>query len=294
LPPPPDLPDPRDTPLERGGLIDIRAGKTLFCTDRRRSKTCRGQLSRFSRVLVGLSGCARRGKKSRSDDHWVLAGCCKGNPKATPPVPPTPEGAPCPHVSRCPNCQKPHATDDRKCNFWRHRFDQEWINKGLIKAMSQVQHTAVRWICGNFRTTPGGGAECLSGLLPMHLTLRHLADRGVTRVPMLARSHPLRTILGEAMEGCHQAHPLALANSGPLSVTSLQGAAVDMAVGASALWQDEYDPFGPDSQPGNHVVDLFQSHFHRHGPASKKDEDIAKYRDQLDLAWAEAYVDNAS
>jgi hypothetical protein len=163
--------------------------------------------------------------------------------------------------------------------------------KGLIKAMSQVQHTAVRWICGNFQTTPGGGAECLSGLLPMHLTLRRLADRGTTRVPMLARSHPLRTILGEAMEGCHQAHPLALANSGPLSVTSLQGAAVDMAVGASALWQDEYDPFGPDSQPGNRVVDLFQSRFHRHGPASKKDKDIAKYRDQLYLAWVEAYVD---
>jgi hypothetical protein len=71
-----------------------------------------------------------------------------------------------------------------------------------------------------------------------------------------------------------------------------QGTAVDMAVGASALWQDEYDPFGPDSQPGNRmVVDLFPSRFHRHGPASKKDEDIAKYRDQLDLAWAEAYID---
>jgi hypothetical protein len=165
--------------------------------------------------------------------------------------------------------------------------------KGLIKAMSQVQHTAARWICGNFRTTLGGGAECLRGLLPMHLTLCCLADRGPTRVPMLARSHPLRSILGEAMEGCHQAHPLALVNSGPLSVTSLQGAAVDMAVGASALWQDKCDPFGPDSQPGNRVVDVFQSHFHRHGPASKKDEDIAKYRDQLDLAWAEAYVDES-
>jgi hypothetical protein len=165
--------------------------------------------------------------------------------------------------------------------------------KGLIKAMSQVQHTAARWICGNFRTTPGRGAECLSGLLPMHLTLRRLADRGATRMPMLARSHPLRTILGEVMEGCHQAHPLALANSGPLSVTSLQGAAVDMAVGTSALWQDKYDPFGPDSQPGNRVVDLFQPRFHRHGPASKKDEDIAKYREQLDLAWAEAYVDES-
>jgi hypothetical protein len=127
----------------------------------------------------------------------------------------------------------------------------------------------------------------------MHLTLRHLADRGTTCMPMLAMSHPLRTILGEAMEGCHQAHPLALASSGPLSVTSLQGAAVDMAVGASALWQDEFEPFGPDSQPGNCVVDLFQSHFLRHGPTSKKDEDITKYKDQLDLVWAEAYVNKS-
>jgi hypothetical protein len=95
------------------------------------------------------------------------------------------------------------------------------------------------------------------------------------------------------MEGCHQAHPLALANSGPLSVTSLQGAAVDMAVGADVLRRDEFDPFGPNSQPGNRVVDLFQSCFHRHGPASKKDEDIAKYKDQLDSAWAEAYIDES-
>jgi hypothetical protein len=42
------------------------------------------------------------------DHHRVLAGCCKGNPKATPPVPPTPEGAPCPHVSQVP--QLPETT----------------------------------------------------------------------------------------------------------------------------------------------------------------------------------------
>jgi hypothetical protein len=68
---------------------------------------------------------------------------------------------------------------------------------------------------------------------------------------------------------------------------------LDMAVGASVLRQDKYDPFGPDSQPGNRVVDLFQSCFHRHGPVSKKDKDITKYKNQLDLAWAEAYVDES-
>jgi hypothetical protein len=33
--------------------------------------------------------------------------------------------------------------------------------KGLIKAMSQVQCTAARWITGNFCTAPGGSGECL-------------------------------------------------------------------------------------------------------------------------------------
>ena len=63
----------------------------------------------------------------RKEHHRTLAGCCKGNANATPPVPPTAPGEPCPHPFRCPNCHKGHAADDRRCNFWRHRFDQEWI-----------------------------------------------------------------------------------------------------------------------------------------------------------------------
>jgi hypothetical protein len=42
-------------------------------------------------------------------------------------------------------------------------FKGAWV-KGIVKAMSQVQATtAVRWITGTFRTTPGGGAESLGG-----------------------------------------------------------------------------------------------------------------------------------
>jgi hypothetical protein len=63
----------------------------------------------------------------RFEHHRALSGCCRGNAKATPPVPPTAPGAPCPHPARCPNCRKDHAADSRKCNFWRHRFDKDWI-----------------------------------------------------------------------------------------------------------------------------------------------------------------------
>jgi hypothetical protein len=63
----------------------------------------------------------------RKEHHRALAGCCKGNDRVVPPVPPTEEGMPCPHAARCLNCRGPHSADDRRCKFWRHRFDQEWI-----------------------------------------------------------------------------------------------------------------------------------------------------------------------
>ena len=71
--------------------------------------------------------CPSCGGPHCKEHHRALAGCCKGNKKATPPIPPTAEGEPCPHAPRCPNCGNEHAADDRRCNFWRHRFDQDWI-----------------------------------------------------------------------------------------------------------------------------------------------------------------------
>jgi hypothetical protein len=63
----------------------------------------------------------------RKERHCTLAGCCKGNPSANPPIPQTAEGLPCPHPVRCMNCHKAHTADNRKCDFWCHRFDLEWI-----------------------------------------------------------------------------------------------------------------------------------------------------------------------
>jgi hypothetical protein len=165
--------------------------------------------------------------------------------------------------------------------------------KGLVKAMSQVQYTAVRWITGNFRTAPGGSGECLGELLPMHLLLQQQADWGALRITQLAPSHPLRPILGEALGGCHWAHRLGLVPSGVLSVTSLKGPLVDAAMGAGALLRDEVKPFCPDSFPGSHMVDLFQPRIHTHATLSHKDEEVAKYKTSLDVAWASACGDEA-
>ncbi|CAA7263225.1 unnamed protein product [Cyclocybe aegerita] len=45
-------------------------------------------------------------------------GCCKGNAKAKPPVPPTPRNQPCPHNGRCVNCHKDPAANSASCKFW--------------------------------------------------------------------------------------------------------------------------------------------------------------------------------
>jgi hypothetical protein len=71
--------------------------------------------------------CNRCPENHSHDGHRQLSSCCRGHPKRNPPLPPTAEGAPCPHQARCPNCQGPHQADDRKCSFWKHRFDRAWI-----------------------------------------------------------------------------------------------------------------------------------------------------------------------
>ncbi|KAF9442630.1 hypothetical protein P691DRAFT_627378, partial [Macrolepiota fuliginosa MF-IS2] len=60
-------------------------------------------------------------------NHRSIAGCCRGNPKASPPIPPTPADAPCSHVRPCINCGNPHAANDKRCPYWRHRFNRTWI-----------------------------------------------------------------------------------------------------------------------------------------------------------------------
>jgi hypothetical protein len=80
------------------------------CRQRRRCPICSGPHSR--------------------EEHRDHAQCCKGHPKNKPhPIPPTPEGHPCPHIFRCPNCRKEgHPADSQRCDFWRARWDRAKID----------------------------------------------------------------------------------------------------------------------------------------------------------------------
>jgi len=65
-----------------------------------------------------------------NENHRALCALChKGNPKANPPMEPTPPNMPCPHLPWCRNCGKQHSADNRKCIFWNYRFNREWIER---------------------------------------------------------------------------------------------------------------------------------------------------------------------
>ena len=73
--------------------------------------------------------------------QWLVAGCSKGNPKANPPIPSTPEGEPCPHPPVCPNCKGKHDVTARACSFWRHHFDQGWIEAKYVEVCERHSKT---------------------------------------------------------------------------------------------------------------------------------------------------------
>jgi hypothetical protein len=81
--------------------------------------------------------CPLCGEKHDEKSHCPLASCCRGLPKATPPVPATPAGEPCPHDPKCVNCGLAHASHSRSCKFWSHRFNEEWISSAYQRVRTR-------------------------------------------------------------------------------------------------------------------------------------------------------------
>jgi len=89
------------------------------------------------------SVCPRCAGPHREEHHRVLAVCCKGNPKVNPPVQATPVDAPCPHTARCLNCGSSHPANSRRCIFFNHRFDGDWI-RGRYAALQDPSQVSGR------------------------------------------------------------------------------------------------------------------------------------------------------
>ncbi|RXW16893.1 hypothetical protein EST38_g8968 [Candolleomyces aberdarensis] len=86
--------------------------------------------------------CKLCGGPHNEHEHRRCCGPCKGNVKATPPIPPTPQGAGCPHLSRCLACRQENCVvGSGKCPFWKNRFDRDWINAKYAELKHSSEYT---------------------------------------------------------------------------------------------------------------------------------------------------------
>ena len=143
--------------LEGGGILSTTSVTLL--TGARQSVFV--SISKFMTayfLLIEFQGTSLSQKMSLERHHRALAGCCKSNLKANPPISPTATGVPCPHTPRCINCGKDHTSNDKKCIFWCNRWDGEWIKAHYSKVcalrsfganisnLSQGKEAAI-WLC---------------------------------------------------------------------------------------------------------------------------------------------------
>jgi hypothetical protein len=91
------------------------------------------------------------------------------------------------------------------------------------------------------------------------VTSQEAMGRGALRAPLLSPSHPLKAILGLGLRGLAQGHPLELVPPGALSAMCLKGPSGDTADACTDIHADKFEPFGPESQPGLCVEDLYAS-----------------------------------
>ena len=97
------------------------------------------------------------------------------------------------------------------------------------------------------------------------------------------------------LQGSVPEHPLGLMPSGVVSALSLKGPSGNTLVACAEVRADEFEPFGPESWPGQRLVDLFSFRVTRHHLAhtGDKEKDVKAYIRALDSAWGDARADHS-
>src|ERR1700742_4086942 len=120
--------------------------------------------------------------------------------------------------------------------------------KGHLELLRKMQRKAALWITGAFRTTPGGAAESLAGLPPIHLLLRRLVNRGYSRANTLMPSHLTLGLVNRPYTG--GTHLSSLRSiSAPLRY-SVKSPVMDISLHMSKL-SEEFSVVDAERSPGS-------------------------------------------
>src|SRR5688572_8779070 len=119
-----------------------------------------------------------------------------------------------------------------------------------MKSLVQMQCKAALWITGAFRTSPLGGVEALAGLIPIHLHLKKLSQRGSFRVATLSSTHLIRLLLDVTLHMQAIPHQLSFSCLAPKKCEEVQGATCDALESIQSLGE-AFDATAEEAHLGN-------------------------------------------
>jgi len=144
--------------------------------------------------------------------------------------------------------------------------------KAQITLLSKMQRKAATWISGAFRTSPSGGLEALTGLIPIQLHLEKLRECGSLRTATLPPRHALsRNHTKES-----SIHPLALANFSPAQAKRLKSPLTSIVNTLDQL-PETFSLCSDECRPGTRVMDLWSNRIHYHQCNRRDEEKVANH-----------------
>src|ERR1700742_1662658 len=144
--------------------------------------------------------------------------------------------------------------------------------KGHLELLHKMQRKAALWITGAFHTTPGGVAESLGGLSPIHLLIQRLVDRGYLRANTLMPSHPTLGLVNRPYVG--ETHPSSLRSIPAPARYLVKSPVMDISLHMSEL-SEEFSAVDAERSPGSRLLDQFPDRVSFDLKVLSSDEDSA-------------------
>ena len=173
----------------------------------------------------------------------------------------------------------------RKYIMSLYKFPLWFYNKALLsfslKELRKMQRRAAIWILGVFHISLTKWIEILAGLTPIHLYLKKLSGRSQLRVPLLPRSHTIRTLLKNQHPNLSLSHCLLLENMTAKQRQKIKRSITDANSHLNSLFP-AFNTLNSEFSPGFQLSDKFPSHFSFHQANHKNKESKDSHLHKLD------------
>jgi len=126
----------------------------------------------------------------------------------------------------------------------------------LLKILRKLQQRAALWISGAFWTSPSGGIETILDLIPIHLYIKKLYNRFLSRGFSFPYNHIIKAIISPDNLSPHITHSVSLNILTLNQRRRLNSPLINMN-NKKNKFAPSFDPFNHEFSSGNRLINLF-------------------------------------